>query len=84
MAPARGAVPRARRADLVANAGDDHCACLHLPAALPSVLAVGAMDDDGYPLELASNWGTGCSADRGSWRPASTSREPCREAGRRG
>ena len=43
---------------IVAAAGNDRCACLHLPAALPSVLAVGAMDDDGYPLEF-SNWGAG-------------------------
>ena len=66
---------------IVAAAGNDRCACLHLPAALPSVLAVGAMDDDGYPLEF-SRLGARATGDRGSWRPASTSWEPCREAGR--
>ena len=38
---------------VVAAAGNDGCACLHVPAAVPSVLAVGA---DGKPLET-SNWG---------------------------
>lgn len=41
---------------IVAAAGNDGCDCLHVPAALPSVVAVGAMDDDGRPLEF-SNWG---------------------------
>ena len=41
---------------IVAAAGNDRCPCHHLPAAMPSVLAVGAMDDDGQPLEF-SNWG---------------------------
>lgn len=41
---------------IVAAAGNDGCACLHVPAASPSVLAVGAMDDDGRPF-AASNWG---------------------------
>jgi cyanobactin maturation PatA/PatG family protease len=41
---------------IVAAAGNDGCACLHIPAALPSVLAVGAMDSWGNPLEF-SNWG---------------------------
>jgi len=52
------AVELCRERDIlvVAAAGNDRCACLHLPAALPSVLAVGAMDDDGYPLDF-SNWG---------------------------
>lgn len=35
---------------IVAAAGNDGCACLHVPAALPAVLAVGAMDDQGSPL----------------------------------
>jgi cyanobactin maturation PatA/PatG family protease len=48
--------PTRRQAVIIAATGNDRCACLHLPAALPSVLAVGAMDDDGYPLEF-SNWG---------------------------
>jgi len=41
---------------IVAAAGNDGCECLHVPAALPSVLAVGAQDAQGKPLE-ASNWG---------------------------
>lgn len=41
---------------VVAAAGNDGCACLHLPAALESVLAVGAIDSDGCPLP-SSNWG---------------------------
>ena len=41
---------------IVAAAGNDGCSCLHVPGALPSVLAVGAMDKDGAPLEF-SNWG---------------------------
>jgi cyanobactin maturation PatA/PatG family protease len=41
---------------IVAAAGNDGCECLHVPAALPGVLAVGAMDSHGQPLET-SNWG---------------------------
>ncbi|BAY66526.1 peptidase S8/S53 [Calothrix brevissima NIES-22] len=41
---------------IVAAAGNDGCACLHVPAALPAVLAVGAMDDKGKPINF-SNWG---------------------------
>jgi len=41
---------------LVAAAGNDGCDCLHVPAALPAVLAVGAMDEHGHPLDF-SNWG---------------------------
>ncbi len=41
---------------LVAAAGNEGCECLHVPAALPSVLAVGAMGKDGAPLDF-SNWG---------------------------
>jgi hypothetical protein len=41
---------------IVAAAGNDSCRCLHVPAALPSVLAVGAADAEGRPLE-SSNWG---------------------------
>ncbi|MBW4620753.1 MAG: PatA/PatG family cyanobactin maturation protease [Cyanosarcina radialis HA8281-LM2] len=41
---------------IVAAAGNDGCDCLHVPAALESVLAVGAMDVRGHPIEF-SNWG---------------------------
>jgi len=41
---------------VVAAAGNDGCPCLHVPAALPSVLAVGAMDERGVPVDF-SNWG---------------------------
>ena len=42
---------------IVAAAGNDGCDCLHIPGALPSVLAVGAMGRNLQPLNL-SNWGT--------------------------
>jgi subtilisin family serine protease len=41
---------------VVAAAGNQGCDCLHIPGALPSVLAVGAMDVRGQPLP-SSNWG---------------------------
>jgi cyanobactin maturation PatA/PatG family protease len=41
---------------IVAAAGNDSCRCLHVPAAIPTVLAVGAADGDGKPLD-SSNWG---------------------------
>ncbi|MBE9168650.1 S8 family serine peptidase [Pleurocapsales cyanobacterium LEGE 06147] len=41
---------------IVAAAGNEGCNCLHIPGALPSVLAVGAMDSRGRPLDF-SNWG---------------------------
>src|SRR5262245_17248489 len=41
---------------IVAAAGNDGCRCLHVPAALNSVLAVGACDLDGQPLPF-SNFG---------------------------
>ncbi len=41
---------------IVAAAGNDGCQCLHVPAALPSVLAVGAMNARGLPFDF-SNWG---------------------------
>jgi cyanobactin maturation PatA/PatG family protease len=41
---------------VVAAAGNDGCFCDDVPAALPSVLAVGALDDAGEPLP-SSNWG---------------------------
>jgi cyanobactin maturation PatA/PatG family protease len=47
---------RTRNILVVAAAGNDGCECLHVPAAAPSVLVVGAMDGDGNPL-TSSNWG---------------------------
>jgi len=47
---------RDRNILIVAAAGNDGCDCLHVPAALPAVLAVGAMDARGKPLDF-SNWG---------------------------
>jgi hypothetical protein len=42
---------------IVAAVGNDGCReCLHVPGAIPSVLAVGAMDANGEPLP-SSNWG---------------------------
>ncbi len=42
---------------VVAAVGNDGCACLHLPASVSTVLAVGALDSLGRPLEI-SNWGS--------------------------
>ncbi len=42
---------------IVAAVGNDGCDCLHVPAALPCVLAVGATRWDGTPLP-GSNWGS--------------------------
>jgi len=47
---------RERNILLVAAAGNDGCDCLHVPAALPAVLAVGATNARGDPLDF-SNWG---------------------------
>ncbi|MFC7419721.1 PatA/PatG family cyanobactin maturation protease [Iodobacter arcticus] len=41
---------------VIAAAGNDGCRCLHVPASIASVLAVGAMDNNGEPLAF-SNWG---------------------------
>jgi cyanobactin maturation PatA/PatG family protease len=41
---------------VVAAVGNDGCDCLQVPAARPSVLAVGAATADGEPLP-SSNWG---------------------------
>lgn len=41
---------------VVAAVGNDGCACLQVPAAVPTVLAVGAAGADGHPLR-SSNWG---------------------------
>jgi subtilisin family serine protease len=48
----------AQGALIVAAAGNEGCECLYVPAALPAVLAVGAMGADGRPLDF-SNWGYG-------------------------
>lgn len=45
-----------KRVLIIAAAGNDGCACIHLPATIETVLAVGALDVAGRPLE-ASNWG---------------------------
>ncbi|MFF3677394.1 S8 family serine peptidase [Streptomyces sp. NPDC002120] len=42
---------------VVAAVGNDGCDCLQTPAATPSVLAVGAADATGAPLDI-NNWGT--------------------------
>ena len=47
---------RERNILIVAAAGNDGCDCLNVPAALPAVLAVGAVDARGHPLNF-SNWG---------------------------
>jgi hypothetical protein len=41
---------------IVAAAGNDGCDCVQAPAAVAGVLAVGAMDARGEPLDM-SNWG---------------------------
>jgi cyanobactin maturation PatA/PatG family protease len=41
---------------VIAAAGNDGCECLHVPAALPIVLAVGALDRQDQPMDF-SNWG---------------------------
>ena len=46
---------------IVASAGNDGCECLHVPAASELVLAVGAMQHDGSPLD-SSNWGSSYSS----------------------
>ena len=47
---------KANNVMLVAAAGYDGCDCLHVPAAIPTALAVGAMDALGNQLDF-SNWG---------------------------
>ncbi|MEX2263395.1 MAG: S8 family serine peptidase [Bryobacteraceae bacterium] len=46
-----------RDALIVAAVGNDGCACSHVPASHPYVLAVGAADADGHPLP-STNWGS--------------------------
>jgi cyanobactin maturation PatA/PatG family protease len=45
-----------RRVLVVAAAGNEGCACIHLPAAVETVLPVGALNVAGQPLD-SSNWG---------------------------
>ncbi|MER5865180.1 S8 family serine peptidase [Kitasatospora sp. NPDC002040] len=47
---------------VVAAVGNDGSDCVQVPAALPSVLAVGAAGPDGEPLEL-NNWGSAYAAN---------------------
>lgn len=54
---------------VIAAAGNDGCECLHVPAAVDSVLAVGAMDSAGQPLP-SSNWGS-AYRDHGILAPGS-------------
>lgn len=41
---------------MVAAAGNDGCLCVHVPAAIDGVLAVGGLDDHGCPMDM-SNFG---------------------------
>ncbi|PZR34751.1 MAG: hypothetical protein DI526_09465 [Caulobacter segnis] len=61
---------------VIAAAGNDGCACPHVPAASPGVLAIGALSDDGHPL-ASSNWG---DAYRGHSLAAPGARLPAAEA----
>lgn len=61
----------ARNVLIVAAAGNDGCECAHLPAALDSVLAVGAAHRDGRPMRT-SNWG-GIYAVQGLLAPGESS-----------
>ena len=66
---------------IVAAAGNDSCRCLHVPAALPTVLAVGAADDDGLPLD-SSNWGDAYRSHGVSRRGSTWSGQPLAAAWR--
>ncbi|MFC3324744.1 PatA/PatG family cyanobactin maturation protease [Mesorhizobium cantuariense] len=46
---------------VVAAAGNDSCDCPHTPASYPTVLAVGAADENGDPLR-SSNWSAAYAA----------------------
>lgn len=41
---------------IVSATGNNGCACVHVPASNPNVLAVGAIDNEGSPMNF-SNWG---------------------------
>lgn len=64
---------------IVAAAGNDGCNCLHIPGALPSVLAVGAMNAAGMPLDF-SNWANRIALKE-FWHWVKTSPEPFPEEG---
>ena len=66
---------------IVAAAGNEGCDCLHIPGAIPSVLAVGAMNPQGSPLDF-SNWGE-TYRDQGVLALERTSLGHCRRAERR-
>jgi hypothetical protein len=53
-----------QRVLIVAAAGNDGCACMHVPAALDSVLAVGAIDASGEAMDW-SNWSESAGTGRG-------------------
>ena len=63
---------------VVAAAGNDGCECAHVPAALPGVLAVGAMDSLGRPARLEQ-----LGRPLPVRRPARARRRPARRPGRR-
>ena len=46
---------------VIAATGNDGCDCLHVPASVPTALAVGALTEDGQPLQ-SGNWGDGYQA----------------------
>ena len=54
---------------LIAAAGNNGCDCLHVPAAVATALAVGAIDGNGEPMGF-SNWG-GVYAGNGLVAPGS-------------
>lgn len=39
---------------IVAVAGNEGCECLYVPAAMPTVLAVGAMNEQGKPIDFSN------------------------------
>jgi hypothetical protein len=63
---------------IVAAAGNEGCDCLHVPAALDPVLAVGAMNARGEPLGY-SNWGAAYRT-RGVLAPAGWPKETSDDA----
>jgi subtilisin family serine protease len=47
---------------VIAATGNDGCDCLHVPASVPTALAVGALTEDGQPLQ-SGKWGDGYRAN---------------------